>query len=133
MESSPVRHLKVDKQPDQVALPSAAPVVTPLEHVIIPGLATIVPPIQRPFKLCDVERNVGDFCISERQLREKFNELDKHNNGYLDAGEFAELYTQMDFAQVGTASKQKLVHQLAREGKIYFEEFSMLMLKLVTL
>lgn len=101
--------------------------------VYSPGETPTVPVIKRRHELHRVDENVGLLPITETQLRQKFSELDRNNDGYLDAEEFARVYSSFQLVTLDDNDKhlRPLVQKYSKNGKIYFEGFSILMLRLV--
>lgn len=103
--------------------------------VYCPGETPTVPAIKRRHELHRVDENVGLLPVTETQLRQKFSELDRNNDGYLDLEEFTRVYSS--YQLVGLEDQDKhlrpLVQKYGKDGKIYFEGFSILMLRLVNM
>lgn len=100
------------------------------------GLSPINVAVKRSHELHRVEDNVSLLPVTEAQLRQKFSELDRNNDGYLSVDEFANIYTSFQLVSVDPTGKslQSLVRRHAtRDGRITFEAFSVLMLRLVNL
>ena len=120
-----------------VASPSAR--VATIERssdIYSPGETPTVPFIKRRHELHRVEENVGLLPVTETQLRHKFSELDKNSDGFLDAEEFSRVYASFQLVDLDDHDKhlRPLVQKYAgRDGKIYFEGFSILMLRLVNM
>lgn len=116
---------KVDASSHQIA--------ASMREEIVPGLAPSLQVTKYRTQLHDVDNNVMLLPMNETQLRLKFTEFDTQCVGYLDANEFAVAYHRMDLVAVDPTGKRakRLVKELAKDGKIYFEQFSVLMLRLI--
>lgn len=105
------------------------------DEVCVPGLAamTVTPFSKRRVQLHDVESNIGEMCITETQLRLKFAEWDRDGNGYLTAEEFRRSYAQQIVVRLPSDEKKEadLLRKFAKDGKIFFDEFCVMMLALV--
>jgi Ran GTPase-activating protein (RanGAP) involved in mRNA processing and transport len=100
----------------------------------VAGLAVIDPVAfnDRRAQLHDVEANAAELCISENQLRLKFLDWDRQGAGRIPTSEFIEKY--MTELVVPLPSDRRRITELAgkyaKEGKIGFQEFSILTLQL---
>ncbi|CUF87380.1 unnamed protein product [Bodo saltans] len=87
-----------------------------------------------PYNLATLELNVGGLLITEDQLKRKFKELDIDGNGFLDRAEFRAAY--LSYQSYGVAVTERELDAWMRQldvghgAKLYFDEFSVLMLKL---
>jgi Ran GTPase-activating protein (RanGAP) involved in mRNA processing and transport len=100
------------------------------------GLASVshTPFSQRRVALNDFESNIGGFCISETQLRLKFAEWDKQCQGFITVYDFRNLYSGMEIVALPSDDKKlaALVKKYSKnDGKIFFDEFCIMMLQLV--
>ena len=88
-----------------------------------------------PYSLGAVEGNIGGFPITEEALKRKFQELDVDGSGYLDYDEFKVIFS--NFQNFGLYQSQHEIESMMRkykildDGKIYFDEFALIMLSLV--
>lgn len=115
---------------------NAGDLVIDSDRTYLAGLSPINVAVKRAHELHRVEDNVSLLPITETQLRQKFSELDRNNDGYLRADEFANIYSSFQLVSVDPTGKalQTLVKKSAtRDGRITFEAFSMLMLRLVNM
>jgi Ran GTPase-activating protein (RanGAP) involved in mRNA processing and transport len=87
-----------------------------------------------PYNLAALELNVGGLLITEDQLKRKFKELDIDGNGFLDRAEFRAAY--LSYQSYGVAVTERELDAWMRQldvghgARLYFDEFSVLMLKL---
>eukprot|EP01001_Neometanema_parovale_P009460 NODE_569_length_2304_cov_82.684548_g541_i0.p1 GENE.NODE_569_length_2304_cov_82.684548_g541_i0~~NODE_569_length_2304_cov_82.684548_g541_i0.p1 ORF type:complete len:697 (-),score=149.80 NODE_569_length_2304_cov_82.684548_g541_i0:114-2204(-) len=85
-----------------------------------------------PYSEGQLESNVGSLLVTERQLRQAFAELDVDGNGWLDKNEFTQLFKT--FENFGVRPSESQVNEtldrykMMDDGKITFDEFSLLML-----
>jgi Ran GTPase-activating protein (RanGAP) involved in mRNA processing and transport len=84
-----------------------------------------------PYLERQLEVNVGGLLVTERQLRDAFNELDVDGNGWLDRGEFEQLF--QTFENFGVQAIEKMRSNAERykvmdDHKLTFDEFCMMML-----
>jgi hypothetical protein len=89
---------------------------------------------QSPFSLASLELNVGGLLITEDQLKRKFKELDIDGTGFLDRSEFRSAY--LSYQSFGVSVTEAQLDAWMRQldvghgPRLYFDEFSVLMLKL---
>jgi hypothetical protein len=91
-------------------------------------------PKRSPYSLLELESNIGGLPVTEDQLKRKFKELDVDGNGFLLRHEFRAAF--LAYQSFGLPFTEREVDDLM--GKfgsgdpqhIYFDEFSILMLKL---
>jgi hypothetical protein len=103
------------------------------ENVFVPGMTASVRPIKRTHELHRVEDNISAFPVTDTQLRQKFVALDKDCCGYVDPETFLKAYNELDPVSAELPDKRvtKMVEKLCPGGKIGFQEFSVMILKLV--
>lgn len=88
-----------------------------------------------PYSLQALENNSCFLPVTEDQLRRKFAELDVDGSGFLDKKEFKALY--LTFPNYGVPGNDKVVDALftkysGADGKLSFDEFSVLMLHMAS-
>eukprot|EP01059_Diplonema_ambulator_P005577 TRINITY_DN15342_c0_g1_i1.p1 TRINITY_DN15342_c0_g1~~TRINITY_DN15342_c0_g1_i1.p1 ORF type:complete len:209 (+),score=45.45 TRINITY_DN15342_c0_g1_i1:171-797(+) len=80
-----------------------------------------------------IPNDVSGVAYTETDLRNLFDALDRNSNGYLDETEFKEFYASLE--TFGTEPDPRFVDNVLRQynilgdGKISFDEFSIIMLK----
>eukprot|EP01063_Lacrimia_lanifica_P008852 TRINITY_DN15923_c0_g1_i1.p1 TRINITY_DN15923_c0_g1~~TRINITY_DN15923_c0_g1_i1.p1 ORF type:complete len:205 (+),score=29.56 TRINITY_DN15923_c0_g1_i1:61-675(+) len=80
--------------------------------------------------------DVSGVHYTGQALREEFDRLDVNGNGYLDVAEFKSYYTQID--TFGLDSNVNVVDSVLRQygilgdGRVSFEEFSIIMLRVAS-
>uniref|UniRef100_A0A7S1HX88 EF-hand domain-containing protein n=1 Tax=Eutreptiella gymnastica TaxID=73025 RepID=A0A7S1HX88_9EUGL len=86
----------------------------------------------QPYSERQLEVNPSGLLVTERQLRDAFNELDVDNNGWLDETEFLQLYQTFENFGVKTTERQVndflKKYKVMDDGKLTFDEFSCMML-----
>ena len=110
---------------------SLAPGLSPIGG----GASTSLPSNRRRMPLNDPENNIGNLCVSDAQLRMQFSLWDKDGNGYLSVSEFEPLYAKAAAACVLDSDRKRMrrmVDKYAKDGKIFFDEFCVLMLQLAS-
>lgn len=89
---------------------------------------------QSPYSLASLELNVGGLLVTEDQLKRKFKELDIDGNGFLDRTEFRRAY--LAYQSYGVPVTERELDSWMRQldvghgDRLFFDEFSVLMLKL---
>jgi Ran GTPase-activating protein (RanGAP) involved in mRNA processing and transport len=98
-----------------------------------PGLSPSVPPFKKRHDLHAVEENVNLLPITETQLRSKFLLLDDAGDGRVAVERFLEFYRSFDVVPIEspTSPAERLVTKMCPSGFVTFQEFCVLMLKLV--
>uniref|UniRef100_A0A7S1NP97 EF-hand domain-containing protein n=1 Tax=Eutreptiella gymnastica TaxID=73025 RepID=A0A7S1NP97_9EUGL len=82
-----------------------------------------------------LKNDVSGALISEEQLREEFQSYDKDGNGYLDKKEFMRMYrAKSAVCSMNEEKVNELVGQynMMGDGKLSYEEFALLMLKVAS-
>jgi hypothetical protein len=84
-----------------------------------------------PYSERALDSNIGGLLVTERRLRQAFQELDVDGLGYLDKEEFKQLYTTFDNFGVDMTPEEiddvLTKFKTEDDGKLTFEEFSLLM------
>lgn len=119
-----------------VALPTEPPQLAPIHDMspYAPGLVPIVPQFKQRHMLHEVEENIMLLPISDTQLRTKFTQLDGQCVGFLTVPAFLQAYAQMDplsfDAELSSKRITDDVKKLCPDGKVYYQQFCILMLRL---
>eukprot|EP01065_Artemidia_motanka_P029816 TRINITY_DN35885_c0_g1_i1.p1 TRINITY_DN35885_c0_g1~~TRINITY_DN35885_c0_g1_i1.p1 ORF type:complete len:415 (+),score=141.34 TRINITY_DN35885_c0_g1_i1:41-1246(+) len=76
--------------------------------------------------------STAGVCITEEQIRQKFEELDVNGNGWLTRDELRAFYTGWDNYGVFETDDtvERLISRYLRDGRVTLPEFSLLMLRL---
>eukprot|EP01004_Peranema_trichophorum_P010684 NODE_950_length_2226_cov_40.526866_g812_i0.p1 GENE.NODE_950_length_2226_cov_40.526866_g812_i0~~NODE_950_length_2226_cov_40.526866_g812_i0.p1 ORF type:complete len:699 (+),score=144.91 NODE_950_length_2226_cov_40.526866_g812_i0:83-2179(+) len=136
--SNPVSIHCADHLPYTIANSIGSIPVRPWNNNMSTSEALFAAPIRRPRKIPPyserhLEANVGALLVTERQLRQAFAELDVDGNGWLDRVEFEELYRTFEGFGVNVSEDKVrevlMVYKPFDDGKLTFDEFSLLMLK----
>lgn len=103
------------------------------KDVFVPGMTPSAPPIKRCHELHRVEDNISALPITDLQLRQKFVNLDKSCCGFVEVGAFLKAYQELDpvSAELPDTRVKRAVQKLCPNGQVGFQEFCILMLKLV--
>lgn len=95
-------------------------------------------PDQRPLSTRPpyLQGDVAGVALTERELRDAFDNLDVDNNNFLSVEEFKAFYTSHENIGLGEERAEEEINtvlaqtNLLGDGVITFEEFALLMLKL---